>query len=57
MWNRQREAEEAREKLAQIDDGNEAPNRAPPPVDDDPPGGPNGPKAPLSKDPLATAAE
>ena len=34
MWNRQREAEEAREKLAQIDDGNEAPNRAPPPVDD-----------------------
>ncbi|MCP4617086.1 MAG: ABC transporter ATP-binding protein/permease [Bradyrhizobium sp.] len=41
MWNRQREAEAAREKLAQIDDGNEAPNRAPPPVDD----------------PLATAAE
>ena len=43
MWNRQREAEEAREKLAQIDDDNEAPNRAPPPVDDplnDPPGGP-----------------
>ena len=34
MWNRQREAEEAREKLAQIDDENEAPNRAPPPVDD-----------------------
>ena len=34
MWNRQREAEEAREKLAQIGDGNEAPNRAPPPVDD-----------------------
>jgi ABC-type transport system involved in Fe-S cluster assembly fused permease/ATPase subunit len=34
MWNRQREAEAAREKLAQIDDGNEAPNRAPPPVDD-----------------------
>jgi len=41
MWNRQREAEAAREKLAQIDDGNEAPNRAPPPVDD----------------PVATAAE
>ena len=43
MWNRQREAEEAREKLAQIGDGNEAPNRAPPPVDDplnDPPKGP-----------------
>jgi ATP-binding cassette, subfamily B, heavy metal transporter len=34
MWNRQREAEEAREKLARIDDVNEAPNRAPPPVDD-----------------------
>ena len=34
MWNRQREAEEAREKLAQIDEGSEAPNRAPPPVDD-----------------------
>src|SRR4030095_7396244 len=27
MWNRQREAEEAREKLAQIDDDNEAQNR------------------------------
>ncbi len=60
MWNRQREAEEAREKLAQIDDGNEAPNRAPPPVDDplnDPPQGPAPAKDPLSKDPLATAAE
>jgi ATP-binding cassette subfamily B protein len=60
MWNRQREAEEAREKLAQIDDGNEAPNRAPPPVDDplnDPPKGPAPAKDPLSKDPLATAAE
>jgi ATP-binding cassette subfamily B protein len=34
MWNRQREAEEAREKLARIDDENEAPNRAPPPLDD-----------------------
>src|ERR1700712_5473039 len=34
MWNRQREAEEAREKLAQIDDDNEAPNRMPPPVED-----------------------
>jgi ATP-binding cassette subfamily B protein len=57
MWNRQREAEAAREKLAQIGDGNEAPNRVPPAVDDplndpdkDPPkGGP--------KDSLATAAE
>ena len=34
MWNRQREAEEAREKLARIADENEAPNRVPPPVDD-----------------------
>lgn len=41
MWNRQREAEEARERLARVADDNEAPNRAPPPVDD----------------PLATAAE
>src|SRR5690348_2902012 len=41
MWNRQREAEAAREKLAQIDDEHEAPNRAPPPIED----------------PLATAAE
>src|SRR5438876_7267735 len=41
MWNRQREAEAARERLAQVDDGNDAPNRTPPPVDD----------------PIATAAE
>ena len=34
MWNRQREAEAARERLAQIGDGNEAPNRAPPAVDE-----------------------
>ena len=34
MWNRQREAEEAREKLALIDDEKVAPNRNPPPVDD-----------------------
>src|SRR6184192_1262287 len=40
MWNRQREAEEAREKLARIADDNEAPNRAPPAV----------------RDPLVTAA-
>ncbi|MGQ0681373.1 ABCB family ABC transporter ATP-binding protein/permease [Bradyrhizobium sp.] len=45
MWNRQREAEEAREKLAQIDDESEAPNRAPPPVDDP------------RDDPIASAAE
>jgi len=34
MWNRQREAQEARERLARIADENEAPNRAPPPLDD-----------------------
>ena len=34
MWNWQREAEEAREKLARIADEREAPNRMPPPVDD-----------------------
>jgi len=45
MWNRQREAEEARERLARIADDNEAPNRVPPPVDD-----------PVD-DPLASAAE
>jgi ATP-binding cassette subfamily B protein len=34
MWNRQREAEEARERLALVDDDNEEPNRLPPPIDD-----------------------
>jgi len=34
MWNRQREAEEAREKLARAGEGEGAPNRNPPPVDD-----------------------
>ncbi|BBO05547.1 MULTISPECIES: ABCB family ABC transporter ATP-binding protein/permease [Bradyrhizobium] len=34
MWNRQREAEAAREKLAKMADTSEAPNREPPPVDD-----------------------
>ena len=34
MWNRQREAQEAREKLALIAEENEAPNRIPPLVDD-----------------------
>ena len=53
MWNRQREAEEAREKLAQIDDDNEAPNRVPPPVDDQLDAPVKGP----AKDPIATAAE
>jgi len=41
MWNRQREAEAARERLARIADENEEPNRDPPAV----------------VDPLATAAE
>jgi len=34
MWNRQREAEEAREKLARVAEDEGAPNRNPPPVDD-----------------------
>ncbi len=34
MWNRQREAEAAREKLALIGDEDIAPNRNPPPVED-----------------------
>jgi ATP-binding cassette, subfamily B, heavy metal transporter len=34
MWNRQREAEEAREKLSRVGDEPVAPNRNPPPVDD-----------------------
>jgi ATP-binding cassette subfamily B protein len=34
MWNRQREAEEAREKLALAGEEEVAPNRNPPPVDD-----------------------
>jgi ATP-binding cassette subfamily B protein len=34
MWNRQREAEEARERLARIDEDKAAPNRNPPQVDD-----------------------
>lgn len=34
MWNRQREAEKARELLAQVGDSTAAPNRLPPPVKD-----------------------
>lgn len=34
MWNRQREAQEAREKLAMMGDDNDAPNRTPPSLDD-----------------------
>jgi ATP-binding cassette subfamily B protein len=35
MWNRQREAEEAREKLARVAEDPSAPSRTPPPIDDD----------------------
>jgi ATP-binding cassette subfamily B protein len=35
MWNRQREAEKAREILAEVDDGSSAPNRNPPEVADE----------------------
>jgi ATP-binding cassette subfamily B protein len=51
LWNRQREAEEAREKLALVEDQPAAPNRNPPPVDD--------PliAAPVAPDVRATAAE
>jgi ABC-type transport system involved in Fe-S cluster assembly fused permease/ATPase subunit len=45
MWNRQREAQEARERLAQIADDNAAPNRVPPLVD-----------TPLGDDALPTPA-
>ena len=33
MWNRQREAEEARERLARVAEAPIAPNRKPPPVE------------------------
>jgi len=36
LWNRQREAEEAREKLAQVEDHATAPNRNPPPAEEPP---------------------
>jgi ATP-binding cassette subfamily B protein len=32
MWSRQREAEQARELLARVEEGDVAPNRNPPPV-------------------------
>ncbi len=35
MWNRQREAEAAREKLAEVEDDGAAPNRNPPAVEDE----------------------
>jgi ATP-binding cassette subfamily B protein len=57
MWNRQREAQEAREKLAQIDDENEAPNRVPPRVDDQLQDSLKDSSKDPAKDPVATAAE
>jgi ATP-binding cassette, subfamily B, heavy metal transporter len=42
MWNRQREAAEAREKLEMVDDETETPNRNPPTLDEDPPEPPDG---------------
>ena len=57
MWNRQREAEAAREKLAQIDDGNAAPNRAPPPLADGPEGAGEMAAAPAGALVRPTAAE
>jgi|UPI00068553E7 ABC-type transport system involved in Fe-S cluster assembly fused permease/ATPase subunit len=57
MWNRQLEAEAAREKLAQIDDDNEAPNRVPPRVDDQSGDPVQEPVKDPAKDPIATAAE
>jgi ATP-binding cassette, subfamily B, heavy metal transporter len=57
MWNRQREAQEAREKLAQIDDENETPNRVPPPVDDQLRDSLKDSSKDPAKDPVATAAE
>ena len=52
MWNRQREAAEAREKLARVEDDAVAPNRNPPPVAD-----PLLEVAALAPLPAATAAE
>jgi len=46
MWNRQREAEEAREKLALAGEDAGAPNRNPPPVEDEISAGPR-PVAPV----------
>src|SRR5580704_16025030 len=50
MWNRQREAEEARERLARVAEDERAPNRNPPPIADDP-------LAPPPVEPAAAAAE
>jgi len=52
LWNRQREAAEARERLARVEDDALAPNRNPPPVAD-----PLLDAAALAPLPAATAAE
>jgi len=60
MWNRQREAEAARERLAQIGDSDEAPKRIPPVDDrlaDDRSADGRSAGDRLADDPLATAAE
>jgi ABC-type transport system involved in Fe-S cluster assembly fused permease/ATPase subunit len=57
MWNRQREAEEAREKLALIDEVAEAPNRLPPPVNDPLQVAVQEPAQEPAQKPLATAVE
>jgi ATP-binding cassette subfamily B protein len=44
MWNRQREAEEARERLALAADSDAAPNRLPPSLTDDIPASPDAPE-------------
>ena len=50
MWNRQREAEEAREKLARVADDGRAPNRNPPEIDEPL-------REPSEVEPAAAAAE
>ncbi|HEX2217083.1 MAG TPA: ABC transporter ATP-binding protein/permease [Xanthobacteraceae bacterium] len=51
MWNRQREAEEAREKLARAEEQRLAPNRDPPPVVE------SAPDTPVLAEPVPDAAE
>jgi ATP-binding cassette subfamily B protein len=53
MWNRQREAEAAREKLALVGDARAAPNRNPPTLDEPPPQPPRSPPPEV----ISTAAE
>jgi len=57
MWNRQREAQEAREKLARAADEPVALNRNPPPVTEEPPAADRGPAPGADDLAPATAAE